>query len=336
MFSGFKALIQFCCRLGDGILSRATTCAVERRAEPSWVAQRLWSLLSEPTHVHWVTNIPLQHIWSSSLVHFYWFMEELLCEPLPCWAQLSPGVFDSRAGMTRAPAVFPSHCQLWNCCACAEPLTEAQLSPPHQDMDWAPVGWQRLSQLIPIADRIPPNHRIRGWGPEGHLGIDQPSPSAESRVSKGWTQILNSGTAPDDFWMSPRMGTPPPVWAAQSPSHKSLSWCSGWNSQVCPCGLCPWSSLWAPLTETWLLSSLVLLPLRYFHTWMAFPQTFSSPDQAAPALCQELFSPALSFCSPSPAGGCVQITNRMRLLGMHLEPSASVSFLRLMGAHLCW
>lgn len=44
--------------------------------------------------------------------------------------------------------------------------------------------------------------------------------------------------------------------------------------------------------------ALVLLPFRYFCTLRASPQTFSSPDQAAPALCQELFPPALSFCSP--------------------------------------
>lgn len=173
MFSGFKTLIQLCCWLADGILSRATTSAVKRRAEPSWVAWRLWTLLSEPTHIHWVTNTPLQHFLSCSLVLIYLFMNEILCEPLPCWPQLSPVTFDSRAGITRAPAVFPSHCQLWSCCACAaQPLTEAQLeqSSCSSGQGLSSVCWQRLSWLIPIAGNILWGHRIRVWGPEGHLG----------------------------------------------------------------------------------------------------------------------------------------------------------------------
>lgn len=209
----------------------------------------------------------------------------MLCEPLPCWPQLSPVTFDSRAGITRAPAVFPSQCQLWNCCACAaQPLTEAQHSwsraPAHQHKDWAPCADRGSPNSFPLLARS-------FWvtGSEFEVQRDiwalvSPAPLLKA----GSARAGCSGTSPDDFWMSPRMGTPPPTWAAcahaQPPSHQSFL-ISGESSQISPRGHCSCSSHWAPLTKTWLLSSC---PSGILYIEGISPNLlFSRPGSPSPA-----------------------------------------------------
>lgn len=115
-------------------------------------------------------------------------------------------------------------------------------------------------------------------------------------LKAGSARAGGSGTSPDDFGMSPRMGTLPPVWAD----------CQGSVSLTLKCFLMFRTkllsfSLW-PLPLVFSLGTtdrnlaLVLLPFGYFYTLMAFPQTFSSqtrqPQHCARS-CSHQHSPSV-------------------------------------------
>lgn len=238
------------------------------------------SSLSPLTFTERVTNNNLQHILSSSLVLIYLFMKEVLWEPLPCWPQLCPGVFDSRAGITRVPAVFPAHCQLWKCWGTAW-LEQSSCSSGRG------LSSCVLSQLIPM-DKILPSHRIRGWGPEG--------PGALVSAAS----LLTAGSARAGCWLRII-----PRWLLKVPK--------GGSSITCVGSLCQGSAsltlkfpdvqdkapkfllvaLVFSLGTTDRNLALILLPFSYFCALMAFPQTCSPPDHCARSCSHQHSPPAL-------------------------------------------
>lgn len=178
MFSGFKALIQLCWVMGF-CLEPPLVLSRGEQSSAGWLRGYGPSCLSPL--IHWVTKIPLQHLWSSSLLLIYLFMKEMLCEPVPCWPQLSPVVFGSISG---APAVFPAHWQPWS----AVPVLHSP-SQGHSRAGAQLLLTRTRAELLcagrgsPSSFPLMTSSQVTGSEAEGHLGTGQSSPSACSRVS---------------------------------------------------------------------------------------------------------------------------------------------------------